>query len=80
MLAKRVWKGLVIYDLTLFFLDKYINMSLERKIELIMLNRVRYIICLLLIYHLYIIEIYFSEIWYVAKNIDQKVIKDLKEF
>ena len=36
MLAKRVWKGLVIYDLTLFFLDKYINMSLERKIELIM--------------------------------------------
>lgn len=62
MLAKRVWKGLVIYDLTLFFLDKYINMSLERKIELIMLNRVRYIICLLLIYHLYIIEIYFSEI------------------
>ena len=80
MLAKRVWKGLVINDLTLFFLDKYINMSLERKIESIMLNRVRYIICLLLIYHLYIIEIYFSEIWYVAKNIDQKVIKDLKEF
>ena len=80
MLAKRLWKGLVIYDFTLFFLDKYINMSLERKIELIMLNHVRYIICLLLIYNLYIIEIYFSEIWYVAKNIDQKVIKNLKEF